>query len=99
MKSTRKSILDQMAAIERMERGTLCPMRGGLYYNLQSWEGGRNVVRYIPAYQVETVAKAVEGYRQFMELAMRYSDLVIKDTRKAALKSKNRAKTPPSNKN
>jgi len=49
MKSTRKSILEQMAGVERMERGKLCSMRGGRYYNLQSWEGGRNLVRYVPA--------------------------------------------------
>jgi hypothetical protein len=74
-----------MAAIGRMERGKLCPMRGGRYYNLQSWEGGRNVVRYVPAHEVRAVRKAVEGYRTFMELARQYADWVIWDTRKAAL--------------
>ncbi len=84
MKSTRESILDRMAAIGRMERGKLCPMRGGRYYNLQSWEGGRNVVRYVPACEARTVAQAVEGYKKFMRLAERYADLVALDTRKSA---------------
>jgi len=93
MKSTRKSLLDQMAAIERMERGKLCPMRGGRYYNLQSWEGGRNVVRYVQASEAASVQNAVEQYKRFMELAKRYADLVIQDTRKAASNAKNTPKT------
>lgn len=93
MKSTRKSLLDQMAAIERMERGKLCPMRGGRYYNLQSWEGGRNVVRYVQASEAVSVQKAVEQYKRFMELAKRYADLVIQDTRKAASKARSTPKT------
>lgn len=84
MKSTRKSLLLRMAAIERMERGTLCPMREGRYYNLQSWEVGRNVVRYVRAGEVQDVRQAVGGYTKFMNLAKRYADLVVQDTRKAA---------------
>jgi hypothetical protein len=84
MKSTRESILRRMIAIDRMERGTLCPMRDGRYHNLQSWEDGRNRVRYVPAHEVRAVRKAVEGYRMFMDLARQYADLVIQDTRKAA---------------
>lgn len=83
MKSTRESILRKMAAIGRMERGTLCPVRGGRYHNLQSWEDGRNRVRYVPASQLDAVREAVEGYKAFMDLARRYADLVVQDTRKA----------------
>ena len=78
-----------MGAIERMERGKLCPMRGGRYYNLQSWEDGRNVVRYVPASEAKSVAEAVEGYKTFMDLAKRYADRVIQDTRKAVLLARN----------
>ena len=78
-----------MAAIDRMERGKLCPMRGGRYYNLQSWEGGRNVVRYVRADEVKAVRQAVEGYTRFMDLARRYADSVVQDTRKAARSAKN----------
>lgn len=88
MKSTRQSILREMSAIGRMERGKLCPMRGGRYYNLQSWEGGRNVVRYVPAADAPDVAKAVEGYKRFMDLARSYADLVVQDTRRAASTAK-----------
>jgi len=77
-----------MAAIDRMERGKLCSMQGGRYYNLQSWEGGRNVVRYVRPGDVRAVQQAVEGYNMFMNLAKRYADLVVQDTRKAALSAK-----------
>lgn len=88
MKSTRESILRKMAAIGRMERGTLCPMRGGRYHNLQSWEDDRNRVRYVPASEIEAVREAVEAYRTFMELARRYADLVVQNTRKAAARAR-----------
>lgn len=81
MKSTRNVLLQRMAAIETMERGKLCAMRGGRYHNLQSWEDGRNRVRYVPASEVEAVRQAVAGYRTFMELARQYADLVVRDTR------------------
>lgn len=92
MKSTRKTILDQMAAIERMERGKLCAMRDGRHYNLQSWEGGRNVVRYVPAAEAASVKKDVAQYKRFMELAKRYADLVIQDTRRSGSKARNEPK-------
>ena len=89
MKSTRQSILRRMTAIEQMERGKLCPMQGGRCYNLQSWENGKNVVRYVPATEAQQVAKAVEGYKRFMNLAKTYADLVVNDTRKAAAEKMN----------
>lgn len=81
-----------MTAIERMERGKLCPMQGGRYYNLQSWENGKNVVRYVPASEVRDLAEAVEGYNTFMNLAKRYADLVVQDTRKAVSSAKKNQK-------
>ena len=87
MKSTKKSILSQMSAISRMERGKLCPMQGGRYYNLQSWENGRNMVRYVPEAEVRSVREAVKGYQKFMLLAEKYAGMVIRDTRKAEKKA------------
>jgi hypothetical protein len=81
-----------MTAIERMERGKLCPMQGGRYYNLQAWENGKNVVRYVPASEAPGIAKAVEGYKKFMNLAKRYADLVVQDTRKAVSSPKKNQK-------
>ena len=86
--STPKSILDQMAKIQRMERGKLCPMQGGRFFNHQSWEKGRNAVRYVPATDVPDLRKSIEGYKQFMDLAQNYVDLIVKQTRKETQKSK-----------
>jgi hypothetical protein len=92
MKSIRISILEQMAAIERMERGKLCAMRDGRHYNLQSWERGRNVVRYVPATEAASVKKDVAQYKRFLELVKRYADLVIQDTRKNNAKARSTPK-------
>ena len=62
-----------------MRRGTLCPMRGGRYFNHQVWEG-RNRVRYVPAHQVPALRKAIEGYRRFRVLVETYADLIIART-------------------
>jgi hypothetical protein len=84
MKKTKKMqrLLEQMARIERMERGTLSRMGARPYYNHQTWQKGRNVVRYVPAQEVDFLKEAIEGYNLFMELAQRYADEVIKQTRK-----------------
>ena len=50
-----RAILDQIAAIDRMERGKLSVIRqgqSGSYFNLQRREGGRNVTEYVPVDQV-----------------------------------------------
>ena len=54
--STPEDILKQIAHIHYLEKGKLCVLRqgpNGPYYNLQSWENGRNVSQYVPAVNVE----------------------------------------------
>lgn len=84
MKHTKKmkQLLERMAGIERMERGKLCRMGGRPHYNHQTWENGKNVVRYVPAKEKEFLQQAVDGYRTFMKLAERYADEVIRQTRR-----------------
>lgn len=84
MKKTKKMqrLLKQMARIERMERGTLSRMGARPYHNHQTWQKGRNVVRYVPAHEVDFLKEAIEGYNLFMKLAQRYADEVIRQTRK-----------------
>jgi len=88
MMSTPKSILNRMAKIQRMERGTICPMQDGRFFNHQSWEKGRNVVRYVPAADVPSLRKSIQGYKQFMALAKTYVDLVVQQTRAKSKKTK-----------
>lgn len=76
------ALLERMARIQRMEKGKVCPMAGRPHFNHQTWQNGRNVVRYVPASQVASLQQAIEGYRLFMKLANQYADQVIQRTRK-----------------
>ena len=84
MKRTKKMqrLLERMAQIERMERGKLCRMGGRPHYNHQTWQEGRNVVRYVPAAETDFLEEAIAGYQQFMKLAELYADQVIQHTRR-----------------
>jgi hypothetical protein len=42
-------LLERMGRIQRMERGKVCRLVGRPHYNHQTWQEGRNVVRYVPA--------------------------------------------------
>ena len=78
------TLLKQIARIQAMERGKLCPMRAsraGAYYNHQTWEKGRNVVRYVPREQVANLQKAIAGYQQYLKLTKAYADAIIRHTR------------------
>lgn len=84
MKATRKMqrLLERMARIEGMERGKLCRMGGRPHYNHQTWREGGNVVRYVPANEVDFLQKAIDGYNQFVKFAEQFADEVIKQTRR-----------------
>ena len=90
MKQTRKiqRLLERMAAIERMERGKVCPMAGRPHYNHQTWQDGRNVVRYVPAEEVASLQQAIDGYNRFRQLAEEYADEIIRRTREEHAKNK-----------
>jgi hypothetical protein len=78
---TPQELLKQIAEIKSMERGTLCRMRSGLYYNHQTWQDGRNRVRYVCAAERAALRAAIAGYRRFLRLTERYADLIIKQSR------------------
>ena len=98
MKNTRKmkSLLERMAKVDQMERGKLCQMGARPHYNHQTWQDGRNVVRYVPANKMKSLQEAIAGYNQFMKLVEQYADEVIRKTRrerqKASSKSPNTRK-------
>lgn len=94
MKHTKKMrrLLERMAAIERMERGKVCQMGGRPHYNHQTWQDGKNVVRYVPKDEVEQLRKDIAGYQRFITLAERYADEVIRQTRRERKKEKQRGK-------
>lgn len=87
MKSSPEKILEEIRQIQQMERGKLCPMRDGRYYNHQSWQEGRNVVAYVPAEQVSSFQKAIAGYQRYLELTQAYADQIIQRTRQQRAKA------------
>ena len=77
-------ILQKIASIQRMEPGKLCIIRqgpDGPYYNLQCREHGKQVSRYVPRDQVETVIANTSNYRTFKELVEQYAASIIEQTR------------------
>jgi hypothetical protein len=76
-------LLQQIARIQQMERGKLCPMRAGAYYNHQTWENGRNVVRYVARDRMASLQQAIAGYQQYLKLTKAYADEIIRRTRQA----------------
>ena len=92
MKHTKKMkrLLERMAAIERMQRGKLCQMSGRPHYNHQTWQNGRNVVRYVPKDQVDELKKDIAGYRLFTKLVEQYADEVIRFSRRKRKTKKRR---------
>ena len=91
-----KQLLERMAKVTRMERGKLCPMGGRPHYNHQTWQDGRNVVRYVPPGEKDFLQDAIDGYQQFMKLAEQYADEGIRQTRREREK---RFPKPPMTKN
>ena len=70
-----------------MERGKICPMAGRPHYNHQTWQDGRNVVRYVPAEEVASLQEAIDGYNLFGKLAEEYADEIIRRTRQERAKN------------
>jgi hypothetical protein len=83
MKPTREALalLKAIGRIERMERGTICQMKGREHFNHQTWQNGRNRVRYVPRDQIEDLQAAIAGYARFQALAQQYADEIIRMTR------------------
>ena len=79
-----QSILQEIAHIQRMERGKLSVMRegpSGPFYKLQARENGKNATRYVPRHQAAAVQEAIEGYQRFESLTHAYAQQIIDQTR------------------
>ena len=86
MKRQPEVLLKEIANLQQMERGKLCRMRRGPkgdYYNHQTWEKGKNVVRYVPQDQVASLKHAIAGYQKFLRLTQIYADEIIRRTRQS----------------
>jgi hypothetical protein len=91
-------LLQQIAQIQRMERGTLSLMRPGTQstsYKFQVWENGKNVSRLVSADEAPALQEAIEGYRKFQALTQQYAKQMINKTRtELAAKSKKKRVNP-----
>ena len=93
---TPEGVLQQIADIERMEKGTLSAIREtprGPCCNLQRWENGRNVSEYISPEQVAHVRENIQAHARFEALVAQYVQLLSvrsREERHAGLKKKRR---------
>jgi hypothetical protein len=81
---TPESLLQEIAQIQHLERGTLSVIRqgpSGPYYNHQCYEDGRNVTRYVPAEHVEELQAALAEHQRFQQLVQQYVELLVERTR------------------
>ena len=99
---TAQALLEQILQIQRMEHGSLSIIGqgpNGPYYNLNSWENGRNCCRYLPQDKVPQVQQAIAGYHQYQHLTEQYAQQIIEQTRaqlKIGVKKKPRPNPPKS---
>jgi hypothetical protein len=92
---TPQALLKEIAAIRDMERGTLCRMRAGPYFNHQTWQQGRNRVRYVPQAELAALRTAIAGYRRFLALTQQYADLIIQRSRAERAQRGRRSSSDP----
>jgi len=100
----RRQILQEIAAIETMEKGRLTEeyrervvngknRRLGPYFKYQRWEDGRNLSRRVPVPEVPGLREAVENYHRFEALSQEYADLTIAMTRQSGQDSKKKPRS------
>lgn len=86
----RRLILQEIASIERMERGRLCPFKNPkraadpnapTYFKHQAWHEGKNHTCYVSADKAPALEEAIEGYQTFRRLSEEYAQLTIEETR------------------
>src|SRR5512143_1998406 len=79
-----QALLEQILQIPCMEHGSLSIVRqgpNGPYYNLNSWENGKNQCRYLPQDKVPEVQKAIAGYHKYQQLTEQYAWQIVEQTR------------------
>jgi hypothetical protein len=95
---TPEILIQGIARIQRMERGTLSVLResaNGSCCNFQRWEAGRNVSQYVPVEQVPLVRENLKAYAQFEALIEQYVQLVSARSREERLAGVKKKRRPP----
>jgi hypothetical protein len=81
---TAQALLQQILQIQSMEHGSVSVVGqgpNGPFYNLNSWENGKNQCRYLPRDKVPKVQQAIEGYHKYQQLTEQYAQQIIEQTR------------------
>jgi len=73
-------------------------MTGKSYYNHQTWQDGRNIVKYVSADNVKELQEAIKGYELFKQLIEQYADEIIRLTRAQIKKKRKMRETEKSSK-
>jgi hypothetical protein len=109
----RSETLDQMATLDRMERGRLCeqflkgtkdgkPVSWGPYHVLQRRLGQKVLKERVPADRLPTIQADIQRHELFLKLADRYAELTEAMTHlqntNPALKKKPKPSRPMSSK-
>jgi len=87
-KTTPESILKEVAAIQRLEKGSLSTIRQtakGPAFNFQRWENGRNRSEYVPADQVAQVQENLQAHVRFETLVASYVEALSARSREERL--------------
>jgi hypothetical protein len=90
----RSRILEQMAALDMMEEGSLkaeyrnstaggAVHQVGPYYKHQVWREGRNVSQRISAQEAASLEQSIANRQQFKNLADQFVEVTIAHTRQA----------------
>jgi hypothetical protein len=107
LQQQRTALLDQMAALDRMERGRLSEqflhglkdgreVTWGPYYVLQRRWGRQIVKKRVPADRLALVQADIRRHEEFQQLAQRYADLTEQMTRLEDAQPDSKKKPPPS---
>ena len=56
----------------------------GPYFKHQVWDKGKNLTRRVPAEKAEALAQAIEGRKQFEQLAGQFIETTVAMTREAS---------------
>jgi len=90
----RQPLLDQLAELSTMERGTLAEeyrerpasegggtVRLGPYFKHQCWENGRNMSRRVPAVEVDHLREDLQNAQRFDQIISKLASLAIDEGR------------------
>ena len=100
----RTQILQQMAALQTMEQGSLkaefrdspSGERCGPYFKHQVWQDGSNLSRRVPPEEASALEAAITNRQSFESLATQFVDLTVAHTRQnqSAPSSKKKTSRP-----